>query len=264
MKKRNIILLIMLLFIILGVLIYFSVKKDNSITNNGLPDDNYETAQLDKLKNILEESEYFKESKYDFNKDTNVLSIDEKYDVYIKNGYYLMNIKDSKDEIVYCNIVDAVEMYFGLEKGKSIDTCKETLKGSINLGGINVEFFDTYKVLTVNSNELSSIYSNENSHKEREFIDIDEINYDIKIDDYLFTSMSFGFSNNVSLYSICGHIYNEKKNDKNFIISIYDNSKNLIDEKVYNFTTKTGRFETFCVDFDIEVDTVRYYSVRFE
>ena len=109
-----------------------------------------------------------------------------------------MNIKDVQDEEIYCNVVDAVELSLGLEKGKSLETCQNTLKGEMNLGGINVDFFDSYKVLTVKNDLLSTIYNVNNTHNENDPIFVDEINYNIKIEDYLRNHKELLYSSSLS------------------------------------------------------------------
>ncbi len=258
--KKNIILIIAILIIIfiIGFIIYFSIDKSK---DSSIEVESTEKTKLDALKEILSNSNYFETSKLVSDTENNKITIDEKYDVYIKNGYYMMNIKDEKDEDTYCEVVDAVEQNFGIEAGKSIETCKKTLDGSINMGGINVEFYDNYKVLTVNSEEASSLYNINNSHTADELIFIDEINYDIKIDDYLFTSMSTGYTKDVKLFSICGHLYDDKYKEKTFIFKTYDVDKNEIAEKSYTYQNDTDKYVTFCVDFENDAGTAKYYSI---
>mgnify|MGYP003571315108 CR=1 FL=1 len=223
-----------------------------------------EMDKLDKLKNILKASGYFDNSKYEYDLENDKITIDNKYDISIKTGYYSMNIKDSKDESVYCNIVDAINISFGGKAGESIETCRLTLEGAIDLGGISVEFFDTYKVLSVSNGEKPTLYNISNSHSEDELISIDEINYDIKIDDYMFTTMSTKYIEQTKVYSICGNIFSYKKSQDDFLFKIYDEKKEEISDVTYSFSKDSNKYKPFCVEFSENGEFARFYSVSLE
>lgn len=260
-KKHKLILLIISIFIIIvavtiGIIAF---KKNDDATK--LPLNSVEKTKLDNLEDALITSGYFAESNFSKDFENNKLVIDDTYDIFVKNGYYMMNIKDKKNDKTYCNIVDAVEMSLGQEKGKSINTCLETLKGTLNIGGINVEFYDTYRILTVNSEELASLYDISSSHDKNELISIDEINYNIDFDSYLFTSMSTGYTEDIKLFNLCGHVHSTKNKDTVFEFSLYDNNKNKIVSQEYQIDTSKDKYATFCVDYKLDANTVKYYSV---
>ena len=96
--RKNIILIIAILIIIfiIGFIIYFSIDKSK---DSSIEVESTEKTKLDALKEILSNSNYFETSKLVSDTENNKITIDEKYDVYIKNGYYMMNIKDEKDEV---------------------------------------------------------------------------------------------------------------------------------------------------------------------
>ena len=261
MKKA---LSIFIILVLLGIGIFLFIKKiDFSEREPSIEIEPIENTRFTILKNALLSSSYFAGANVDSNEKMDVLTVNGKYDIYIKTGYYQMTIKDTKQENKYCEIVDAIEQSLGLLPGKSIETCQKTLEGSINIGGISAEIYDTYKILTVNMEEPAKLYNIENSHVEEELIPVEEINYNIQIDNYLLTSMTTSFKENNKLYSICGHMYNKnKKSTKNFSISIYDVNKKLIDTKKYKYENDTKKYIPFCVDYSLESDTVKYYSIK--
>ncbi len=260
MKKRNIILIVIIVILIaVAILVLYSKndKKDEKI-----PLETKEETKSETLKNLLQESSYFKDSKITIDSEKQTVKIDDLYDISIKSGYYMMTIKDTKLESGYCNIVDAVETSLGLEAGSSIETCKKTLDGIINIGGITAEIYDDYKVLSVNSEEKAILYDITREHKEKELISIDEINYNIDIDNYLFTSMTTGFTEASKEYSVCGHIYNKNNKDKEFLFKIYDIDKNILNEQKFTFANDTKKYLSFCVDFPSDKNNIKYYSIE--
>ena len=221
-----------------------------------------ENTKIATLKKAIETSSYFQNSKIDINATKDSLIIDDSYEIIIKTGYYQMTIKDTKQESTYCKIVDAIEQNLGLKEGKSIDTCEKTLEGSINIGGINAEIYDTYKVLSVNIDTPASLYNIESTHESGDLIPIEKVNYNIKIDNYLLTSMKPTFNENSKLFNICGNIYNKnKKASNNFKITLYDTNKNKLDSKTYKYENKTQKYIPFCVEYPLEINTVKFYSI---
>lgn len=257
-KKITIITSIVLIILGVGLIIYFSTKKEET---NAPLQSTTTTSEYDKLKTILKESPYFEKSKFEYDETTNKVTIDEKYEVFIKSGYYLMNIKDTKNESTYCNVVDAVEISLGLEKGKSISTCEATLDGSINMGAINADVYDSYKVLTVNNTEVTALYNTTNSYKNDELISIDEINYNIDFSNYLFTSMSTGYTADVKLFTVCGHVFNKNNTPATFTFTTYDANKAAITSSDYVFENDTKQYATFCADFNNDAGFAKYYSI---
>jgi hypothetical protein len=260
MKKKTIaiILLILLIVIVAALLIVGNLKKEENEKNNT---EITETTNLDKLEEIINNSGYFEDSSFTKDETNDKLTIDNKYDVYIKSGYYMMYVKDTKDEDTYCKIVDAVEMNLGLEKGQSIETCTKTLDGTINLWRINVEVNDSYKLLTVDNTEKTSLYDASNAHSEGELISLDEINYIINVGNYEFSSMSNGISDEIKMLSICGYIYNAKGKSKDFTITTYDVNKEKLDEEVITYDASDNKLTSFCSNFENNAEIVKYYSV---
>ena len=221
-------------------------------------------SRLERLESILSTSGYFDNAKYSTDNDNLKLTIDNKYDIYVKSGNYMMNIKDIKLEDKYCEIVDAVTMNFGGKKGESLKTCKYTLDGIIDLGGISVEFFDTYKILTINSSEKATLYNPDNNYSDKDIISIDEKNYAINFSDFLLTTMSTKYVESMKTFSICGNIYNKKVKTANILFKIYDDKKKEISTKTYKYESDTGHLEPFCVNFENDSNIAKYYSVALD
>lgn len=260
MKKTSLIIVGIILILIISAVATLRIL-DNKDREPNIEVEPIENTRFQTLKKALESSEYFKDSEITANDSKEIATIDGKYDISIKSGYYMMTIKDTKLESTYCEIVDAVEQSLGAYAGASIETCKETLNGSINIGGISADIFDNYKILTVNSDEPAKLYNIDNSHTADDIISTDEVNYNIKIEDYIITSMSTGFTKEAKLYNVCGHIYNPKKKTGDFILKIYDKDKNELDTKEYNYSNDTKKYHTFCVEFPLELDAAKYYSL---
>lgn len=260
MKKTSLIwITIIVAFIGAALLVYMFINDDR---NPDIELDKAEEKRLTSLEKLLKESDRFKDSDISSNKDKNIVTIDGKYDITIKSGYYMMSIKDPKEEDTYCEIVDAVEQSLGKKKEASIETCKETLKGSISIGGIAADIFDNHKILTVNSDEPAKLYDIDSSHKEKDIISVDEINYNIKIDDNLFTSMSNEYVDENKNHTICGHIYNPVKINEKFTFKIYDKDKNELDNKNFTYEGTTKKYSTFCMEFERDLDDIKYYSIE--
>lgn len=221
-----------------------------------------EDKRFVEFKKILSNSDYFKDSSFIFDSGKAKVTIDGKYDVLIKNGSYVMRIADVNLERDYCQIVDAVEVSLGGEKGESITTCMETLNGSIEIGGISAEIYDTYKILTVKSNEKALLYDITKSHVNGELISVDEINYNIKIDNYLLTSMSASYDSAGNLFKVCGHIYNRDDVQDEFIFATYNEKKERLTESRYKYANDTKKYVHFCVDASMDMDNAKYYSVE--
>lgn len=221
-----------------------------------------EDVRFRTFKKAIEDSTYFKDSQIVLDASKIKVTINGKYNVYIKNGLYSMRIDDPEDETYYCQIVDSVEQSFGEKPGSSMSTCMETLKGSIEIGGISAEIFDSYKILSVKSNEKALLYDVLKSHVNGELISVDEINYNIKFDDYLLTSLKPKYDDTKDIFNICGHIYNKDKVGDEFIFSLYDEKKEMIDQVNYAYNNDTKKFLSFCVEKEIDTDIVRYYSIE--
>lgn len=263
MKKNIIIILCTTIGIALigkfAVDLYYEENKDKKPDIEIEP---IENSRFETLKSALKDSTYFKNSEITASTSKEVATVDGKYDISIKNGYYMMTIRDMNQIDKYCEIVDAIEQSLGAKEGESLLTCKETLNGSINVGDITADIYDTYKVLTVSSETPAKLYNVENSHGNDDLISVDEINYNIKIDDYLLTSMSTNFIKESNQYNICGNIYNAKEKEGKLIFSIYDNDSNKVNEKEYAYSNSTKKYLTFCVDFSLDIDNIKYYSVK--
>lgn len=260
---KKILTFIFIGLVALGIITAAVLKLTESDRKKDIDVESGTKTQFDTLKKALSSYEDFKDSKITSNKDSNMASIDDKYDVSIKSGYYMMTIKDASVESEYCKIVDAIEVGLGGKVGDSITTCEETLAGRVGYGHIAAEIYDNYKVLTVNYEEKSSLYDPNNTRELEELISTDEINYSIKTKDYLFTSISTGYTKEAKLYNVCAHAYNPNSKAKDtFTISLYDERKDLLKEKNFTYENDSKKYISFCVDFDVDDNLIKYYSIK--
>lgn len=265
MKKQSQKILFIILIILLTSLGAFLLIKKVHITEKepSIEIEPIENTRFENLKKIIKASPNFTNSEITSNEKKDILTIDGTYDISIKSGYYQMTIKDPKLENTYCEIVDTIEQNLGLLKGKSIETCQKTLEGSINLGGISAEIYDNYKILSVNIEKPATLYNEETSHKSEDKISVEEVNHNILIDKYLLSSMKTSYQTTTKLYSVCGNIYNSNKKATNkFEIAIYDSNKKELASKKYSYQNDTKKYLPFCVDFELETDIAKYYSVK--
>lgn len=256
--KRTTILIGAALILLMGN--HFIISLFEKSREPKLEVETVETTRYKKLESIIKSSEKFKDAELTPNEKQTSMNIDGKYDIAIKQGSYMMTIKDEKLEGDYCEIVDIIEQSLGLEES-SIETCEQTLKGTVDLGGISAEIFENYKVLTVSSEEPAKLYKVKESHVEDELISTDEVDYEIAIEDFVFSSMRTNYTKDSKTYNVCGHVYNPKKKEGKFELAIYDEKKDRLAEKEYIYQNDTKKFQTFCIDFTLEIDSVKYYSI---
>lgn len=261
-KHHKITLIMIVLFaIISGSLFYLRTFLNNE--EESIEIKTTKKVQLEKLKDDIKVSEDFKNSNIKIDEEKNSIIIDDLYEVTIKNNYYVMNIKNSKQEETYCKIVDAIEQSKGQEPKKTKETCEKTLKGIINMPGLSAEIYDSNKTLLLNIENKMAIYDISSSHVERDLIKDDEINYNIKIDDFAFTSMSINYIENGKTYSIRGNVFNTKnKKNQKFLFKIYDVEKKVIAEKEYVYENDTKKYIQFSVDIPNEQKNAKYYSIE--
>lgn len=261
-KHHKITLIMIVLFaIISGSFFYLRTFLNNE--GESIEIKSTKKVQLEKLKDDIKVSEDFRNSNIKIDEEENSIIIDDLYEVTIKNNYYVMNIKDSKQEETYCKIVDAIEQSKGQEPKKTKETCEKTLKGIINMPGLSAEIYDSNKTLLLNIENKMAIYDISSSHVERDLIKDDEINYNIKIDDFAFTSMSINYIENGKTYSIRGNVFNTKnKKNQKFLFKIYDVEKKVIAEKEYVYENDTKKYIQFTVDIPNEQKNAKYYSIE--
>ena len=255
-RKTALALIILIVLIIAGYLIFKSNNKTIVLKAE-------KTEEYLVLKEILEDSKYFNESTYNYDKENKIFTIDDKYSINIKNGYYTMDIINNKNDDTYCKIVDAVQMKLGAERGASIETCKMVLDGKINASGINVSSYENHKTLNVNNRELANLYSESSARSDEEEISLDELNYTINIDDYIFSSLNGSYDSELKIYNICGNIYGEDKNKKEFVFILEDENKASISQEKYEYI-KEDNYSPFCIEFkDVNVEP-KYYKVHLD
>lgn len=250
---------IIVIMMIIGVAILFRVATNDR--REDLEVDNLERSQYTKLEGILKTYPELASSKITPDENYTSATIDGKYTVFIKTGNYMMTIKDEKDEETYCKIVDAIEISLGSLPTASLDTCHGTLDGTFSLGGISADIYENYKVLTVNASEPAKLYKKENTRREDELISVEELDYDVQVKDHTFTSIRTDYKEDTDNFSLCGNVYNEKNREDTLSVKLYDGAKNLIDSKDYLYTNETKKYIPFCLDFTMELNNVKYYSI---
>lgn len=257
MVRRGI--LVLTIFVVSIFITFIIVSNDNK---DGV-EIARENVSYSNFKNILSSKRDFADSTYSYDPTNNKVTIDNKYDIYIKNGYYMMNISNDDDRNVYCEIVDAVEKSLG-SKESSMNTCNMTLDGVISLGGINSNDYGEYKVLTVNTNEKATLYDDITSHDEDDYINLEEINYTVKIDDYIFSNMKFKLEDeSSSKFDICGNLFNKNNSMGNFTFTTFDSNKTPLESKKYTYQNDTNKYESFCVEFNM-AEKARYYTIKLD
>ena len=255
MSRRKKILIavgVLLLLLLIGFLIF--KKYNKTIT---LKPKKYE--EFIALKEMLNDSDYFKDSRFNYDEEKKIFIINGDYAINIKNGYYTMDILDEEEIDTYCRVVDAVEMKLGTNKGDSIKTCEMVLDGKINASGINVSKYEDHKVLSVNYREKAVLYDENSARSQDEEISLDEQSYTINIDDYLLSSINGSYDEDLKIYNICGNIYGEE--DGEFVFKIISNNKEEIKEADYSYE-KEDRYIPFCIEFKDTNIEPKYFKVH--
>lgn len=258
MKKTIIIIGALALLSILSI---FTIRIFASPREKDIDTPTVEERRFDKLKTLLENSTYFADSHITVNSTFEIANIDDKYDISIKSGTYSMRIDDPKQEKEYCKIVDAIEQSLGVKPESSLETCEKTLAGVFDLGGISAEIFDTHKNLTVYREEKAKLYEELALHQKNDFISLDEVDYIVSIDGYTFSSIVSTYSPDTKTASVCGNIHHPKNQKKKFTVSLYDEQKSEIVRKEYEFQNDTPKYKSFCLDFTLKTNGVKYYSI---
>jgi hypothetical protein len=252
MKKK---ILIFSLIIILIACIFLNCR---SLTLKKAPSyKNVDNSDLVKIKKILNNDSKFNNSKLNYDKYNNKIIINNELEVFIKNGYYLINVENKKENL-YCNFVDAVEKYLGAQIS-SIPTCQKILNEEINIGGIDVAIYNDHKVLTINNKTLANLYDENKMHKKEDLINLDEINYGIEDENILMTSMYTNVDIDTKETKICGDIYAKENVNINF--ELYDENKKLIESKTLN-QDAMKKYEPFCINFTINEKIPKFYKVN--
>ena len=255
-KTKKIAIGIVTVFIILLIVLFILYDK------KGVSFDTDYQAKYSVLKSTLKNSGYFDDSSFKYNDENDIMTIDGKYKIYVKSGYYSMNIQNDDEKEIYCNVVDAVEMHLGHPKGASIETCKMTIDGIIDIGGISIKDYENYQSLSVNYKEKSMLYSSENTHKLDDYISVDEQNYTIEDSSYIFSSITSTYSEELKEFNICGNIYNDRISDGNFTFELYNSSKGFIVGEDYQYDNEFDKYKAFCIGFkNVEIKP-DYYVVH--
>ncbi len=244
----------MIILILLGVtfLIVFKEKSDVEVDNT--------PPALEKLSDILKSTDYFKEADISIEKDEMKLVVDNN-DIFIKNNYYLLNARNKEQEEFICKVIDALSINYGNNAKESIKTCELSLSGIANISGINVEISDNIKSVKIDSISGFSLYNPVNVVAFKELIPLEKINYTIEQDGIIFTNMTNRIDENLKKIDICGNIYLKPKK-KEFVFKVYDELKNIIDEQHYEYSSSEQVAQYFCVSFEANPESIKYYSIE--
>ncbi len=262
-KEHYGIIVLALIFIFAGIGGYYITKAFKNHKEPSIEIESSKKTQLEKLETVLKSIDDFKESTIEIDIENNSIMIDDTYEVKIKNNSYVMNVKDSNHEKTYCQIVDAIEQSKGQTAGKTKDTCENALKGIIGLSALTVDIYETSKTINQSIDEKISLYDISNSHKEKDLIKDDEINYNITIDNYILSSMSLTYDEVNKTHNIRGNIYNPQKiKSQKFIFKIYDKDKTPISQKEYTYENDTKKYKGLFIDIEVENNNAKYYSIE--
>ena len=236
--KIGIIICLVLLFV-LGSFAGYSLISD---------DDN--KPVIDNINNIdfLDDEEYFSGKAISVNND--IIKIDDK-EIYKKNGYYLMNVKEDETDF-YCNFVAAVQKKLGVSYTDALDVCKSTIDGKIDFGVIHAVKKDGYTELTVNYEEKTKTLSS-NTQTFGSIISIKSVDI-IKDNNILISDVTYGYTKSLNLYNICGYISGSDSGVLN--VTVYNQKKELLKSEEYSY----NREGNFCVNFFDLTDGIYYYS----
>jgi len=261
-KKLKIIVLTCLIILIAAVLVLGRTKLKNKIHEENDGSANYKNAE--NLKKIIKNSHDFKNSNLKIKKVGNMNSviIDEKYKVTVNDGFYVIDINDTRDAS-YCKIVDTIETNLGHNEGESIETCKKIIKSSImSQSGISLDINDEKKMLIIDSKKKYELYNPRTIYNKNELINIGELeDYGIKIDNYEF--LSINVSNYIEEYNnfqICVNV-SDKISSNQYKITLYDKNKKEINSTNLKNINEPGMPNRYCANFTHDSNNIEYYSI---
>lgn len=216
------------------------------------------TSKVDDVINITNNNNKFlKDKKVTFDNKKNIYLIDNQYEVQKKNGYFVMNVNNDSDGLVYCAFVADYESgNFDLDADGVYNTCLKTLDGTIDYGVIHVEKQGSYKQLIFNYVDKTRLISDV-VYNFDDKIKFSAMDYLISKDLVVISDISSGKSEELNVFNVCGSINNAAT--KVLEISLYDGEKNLIFKKPLNFNNNK-----FCSSFE-DISTVPiYFSINYK
>ena len=103
------------------------------------------TSKVDDVINITKNNNKFlKDKKVTFDNKKNIYLIDNQYEVQKKNGYFVMNVNNDSDGLVYCAFVADYESgNFDVDADGVYNTCLKTLDGTIVKSGDTFSLWNT-------------------------------------------------------------------------------------------------------------------------
>lgn len=218
------------------------------------------TREIPRIKNLLNSSSYFKSSKIETDMENEAINIDNKYRVGIRQGYVYFDIGYDEDVTGYCNVVDAIEQGLGA-KESTLDTCKNSLNGSITNEFMLVSFESDKMFVTVGTENAGKIPTETKFFNLGDEIELGSKNFGMVANGYSLTNTSSGFNVTTKSSNVCFTIFNKAKVPRDFIVRYYDSDKKQVYEEKYSYTGESNPAEHICVSWENE-NTVKYFSIN--
>lgn len=240
--------IVICLFLLLGFAGYFGYEY-------------FDVGNSDKTDEIIDvtnnSNKLLKDKKVTFDNKKNVYLIDDKYEFQKKKGYFIMNIQEDTDGIVYCSFVADYEAgNFDMDADAVYNTCLKTLDGTIDYGVIHVEKQGSNKQLVFNYVEKTKLLSDV-VYSFNDKIKLSASEYLISKDAVVISGISSGMSEELNLFNICGSSKNNISNKLE--VSLFDKDKNFISSEQIDFIDNK-----FCVAFENLVMEPNYFSLNYK
>lgn len=216
------------------------------------------TSKVDDVINITNNNNKFlKDKKVTFDNKKNIYLIDNQYEVQKKNGYFVMNVNNDSDGLVYCAFVADYESgNFDVDADGVYNTCLKTLDGTIDYGVIHVEKQGSYKQLIFNYVDKTRLISDV-VYNFDDKIKFSATDYLISKDLVVISDISSGKSEELKLFNVCGSVNNSVSNELE--ISLFDKERNFILKKPIVFNNNK-----FCTTFDnLNIEPI-YFSINYK
>ena len=263
-EKTDIMLAYMLIVILLGCILFVLylkfIKKDNSSNNNeDIIEYTVNYIKLDDIVTSLNNNLNGKYSGIRANAGDNSINIsygDLLYDIKLVNNELEFNMDNDNKELsedIYKGIVTSICSYYN----NDIDRCKnaaENITYGSNESGIrfvgNTMYISTTTSVTPMDVIEKTIYTIES------ITDIDNTDYEIQMNNKIINDIKVDMGD-ISIV-ISGNI----SNNGNVTVKLYDNDKNLLEEKSSNGDN------SFSISFDyndkLNIESIKKYSISIE
>lgn len=216
------------------------------------------TSKDDDVINITNSNNKFlKDKKVTFDNKKNIYLIDNQYEIQKKSGYFVMNINNENDGLIYCAFVADYESgNFDVDADGVYNTCLKTLDGTIDYGVIHVEKQGNYKQLIFNYVDKTRLISDV-VYNFDDKIKFSATDYLISKNLVVISDISSGKSEELKLFNVCGSVNNNVSNELE--ISLFDKERNFILKKPIVFNNNK-----FCTTFDnLNIKPI-YFSINYK